>query len=55
MLDGIFQFPDVSRPGVIQEQAQGFGTDPMDVFALCRGKEFQEMLDEQRNIIFPLP
>ena len=46
MLDGVFQFPDIARPRVIQEQAQGFGTDFLYIFALCRRKKFQEMLDQ---------
>lgn len=46
MLDSIFQFPDIARPGVIQEQSQGFGIEPLEVFPPGGSKKLQEMLDQ---------
>jgi hypothetical protein len=53
--DDVFQFPDVAGPVVSHEQGQDFAADSVNRAVLEAVEVFDELVGQQRDILFPLP
>ena len=51
----VFQFPDISRPGVVHQSVQDLGGDACDLFGRSLADFAQEVIGEKRKIRYPLP
>ncbi len=52
--DGVFQFPDISRPAVFQEEILRLRTKRRDGPAKISGGSGEKPIPQNRNIFFPL-
>ncbi len=51
MLDGVFEFANVSRPLVIEEHSHGLRAEILDILSLFNGEPLQETSCEKRNVV----
>src|SRR4030042_4976052 len=51
VFNGIFQFSDVARPGVIQQEPHGSGTDLPEVLATLLGETPEEVEGQPGDIV----
>ena len=53
VFDDVFQFPDIARKMIAHEQGNDLVADANDVFLFFRPELFDEVFDQQRNILQP--